>query len=77
MGLLSENVDQLHMSQAGEGDADELATRFKALFNKEPLSQAPKDKSPWRLQGQDDYEIDDEEVLRDFDLTDKVAGKVG
>jgi hypothetical protein len=60
---LSENVDQLDMSQAGEGDSDELTRRFKALFNKEPLSQAPKDESPWRLQGQDDYEIDDEEVV--------------
>lgn len=51
------------MNQAGEGDSDELARRFKALFNKEPLSQAPKEESPWRLQGQDDYEIDDEEVF--------------
>ena len=51
------------MSQAGEGDADELARRFKALFNKKPLGQAPKEESPWRLQGQDDYEIDDDEVL--------------
>jgi len=50
------------MSQPGEGDGDELARRFKALFNKEPLSQAPKDESPWRMQGEDDYEIDDEEV---------------
>lgn len=51
------------MNQAGEGDSDELTRRFKALFNKEPLSQAPKEESPWRLQGQDNYEIDDEEVF--------------
>ena len=50
------------MSQAGEADGDDLTRRFKALFNKEPLSQASKEESPWELQGQDDYEIDDEEV---------------
>ena len=47
---------------SAEDDADELTRRFKALFNKEPLSQAPKEESPWRLHGQEDYEIDDEEV---------------
>jgi len=44
-----------------ENQDDVLTRRFKAVFNKEPTSQGQKE-SKWTIQGQDDYEIDDEEV---------------
>lgn len=42
-------------------DDDELTRRFKAVFNKEPVSQGQTEPG-WKSQGLDDYEIDDEEV---------------
>ena len=44
-----------------DGDDDELTRRFKAVFNKEPVSRRQTE-TEWRVQGQDDYEIDDDEV---------------
>ena len=40
---------------------DELARRFKALFNKEPISQTTLEPA-WRMKESEDYEVDDEEV---------------
>ena len=42
-------------------DDDELTRRFKAVFNKEPVSRGQTE-IEWRVQGQDEYEIDDDEV---------------
>jgi hypothetical protein len=44
------------------GDDDELTQRFKAVFNKEPVSRGQTE-AEWRVQGQGEYEIDDDEVL--------------
>ena len=44
-----------------DGDDDELTRRFKAVFNKEPVSRGQTE-AEWRVQGQGDYEIDDDEV---------------
>lgn len=43
------------------GDDDELTRRFKAVFNKEPVSRGQTE-AEWRVQSQGDYEIDDDEV---------------
>ena len=40
---------------------DELVRRFKLLFNKEPVSQSQTE-SPWKIEGHDNYDFDDEEV---------------
>jgi hypothetical protein len=40
---------------------DELTRRFRAVFNKEPVSQATKE-SAWEANTQGEYEVDDEEV---------------
>lgn len=44
-----------------DGDDDELTRRFRAVFNKEPVSRGQTG-AEWRAQGLDDYEIDDDEV---------------
>ena len=40
---------------------DELARRFRQVFNKEPVSQAQEEQR-WTVAGGDDFDIDDEEV---------------
>jgi hypothetical protein len=40
---------------------DELTRRFRAVFNKEPVSQAT-NVSAWKADIQGEYEVDDEEV---------------
>jgi len=49
------------MSEYHQNEDDELTRRFKAVFNKEPVSRGQTE-TEWRLQDQDDYEIDDDEV---------------
>jgi hypothetical protein len=50
------------MSNSQDHDVDdELSRRFKAVFNKEPVSQDRQGLSPWSTSG-NDYEVDDEEV---------------
>jgi hypothetical protein len=43
-------------------DEDELTRRFKAVFNKEPVSRG-RTEPAWKAQGQDEYEVDEEEVI--------------
>jgi hypothetical protein len=61
-----------------QGD-DELTRRFKAVFNKEPVSKGHTE-TTWKAQELDEYEIDDEEVrsciMNDL-LMATLAGKVG
>jgi hypothetical protein len=40
---------------------DELARRFRLVFNKEPVSQAPQE-SKWHIAGGGEFDVDDEEV---------------
>ena len=40
---------------------DELARRFRQVFNKEPVSQVQGEEK-WRAAGGDEYDVDDEEV---------------
>lgn len=48
-----------------DGD-DELSRRFKALFNKDPVSKAPANApfSSWSSKALQDYVVDDEEVIQ-------------
>ena len=46
----SENVD------------DELARRFRQVFNKEPVSQGQEESQKWKVTSRDEFNIDDEEV---------------
>ena len=40
---------------------DELTRRFRQVFNKEPVSQAPQE-SKWHIAGGGEFDVDDEEV---------------
>jgi hypothetical protein len=59
------------MDETGEGDLgrDALARRFRALFNRDPLSQGP---STFDVgEGTDEYEVDEEEVISLLGWTDR------
>jgi len=47
--------------QQDDDEDDELTKRFKAVFNKDPVSQEKAEK-PWTTTNQEEYDIDDEEV---------------
>jgi len=49
----------------GDDEDDELAKRFKAVFNKDPVSRTPtasRSSSSWNARELHDYIVDDEEV---------------
>jgi len=48
------------MTSSQEVD-DELARRFRQVFNKDPVSQA-QEESKWKIHGDNDFDVDDEEV---------------
>lgn len=40
---------------------DELTRRFKAVFNKDPVSQG-RQKTTWKIEKVEDYDVDEDEV---------------
>jgi predicted nuclease of predicted toxin-antitoxin system len=48
------------MTSSQEVD-DELARRFRQVFNKDPVSQV-QEESKWKIHGDNDFDVDDEEV---------------
>lgn len=42
---------------------DELARRFRQVFNKEPVIQV-QEEHKWTVSGEDEFDVDDEEVQR-------------
>jgi hypothetical protein len=49
------------MSHAKDDEDDGLTKRFKAVFNKEPVSQ-DKPANPWNDRNGEEYDVDDDEV---------------
>lgn len=55
---------------------DELARRFRRLFNKDPISHGHKEPQ-WKIERQDNYEFDDEEVVFSLFLSSILIEQLG